>query len=726
MRTLKSGYKFLVVLVTCVVPLLSLSEALAQYPAPVIKASSVYAYKMPDGSFGTRFLARLSGPSPEDISSFTVTGPSGTFDLLPATTSKESGLIYGHTIPDDIIDNGNYLFVLTDSFSRTHSVVKNFTHDNTVPGIDSSGMTPQNQTYVGTTTPTLSFNGVSGGDFYYRVYVVDYTSKVTYYMSPITQQTSFTVPSGLLQPNSPYWWFVRVWDRENDPQNVVESERRSFFTGTKGDPSSSEIYMASIDQSNTTLFLVRNTPVAPWDISQLTVTDPNSNVYGFQNSLRCWMNEPARYQIFVGDPFPMPDGVYTFVIKADVGDPVTKEHTFSYAPVPLVSEASRDPNENHYFSTKTPTFSWDPVGGAGIYYRLFIYDYVHDDVLWYKSPWSTSTSLTVPESADLPTGSSYKWRIFVYDGNTSESLNNLSVTTRRTFTMSEPIKGDINFDGKVDLKDATLGLQLAAAISPSTIISRSADVNGDERIGIAESVYDLQKIAGLRNEPPLLVLIGNKTVDEGTILTFSISAEDPEGDTLTFSAAFLPNGATFDPNTRTFSWTPTYSQSGTHDVSFTVTDSYNNSDSETVTIIVNNVLALEDWDYTLDGVQGNGSLTLAEQQDGSITVDGSWGYGPEITVPHIHRTVEGFYSDCPVTIDGSSVSFTCQGSASNNSVPPEYPEYMVSSFTLTFSGTLNNGQGSGTYTLTFSNPAWPPMFSGNVVANRTSGGGITQ
>ena len=74
------------------------------------------------------------------------------------------------------------------------------------------------------------------------------------------------------------------------------------------------------------------------------------------------------------------------------------------------------------------------------------------------------------------------------------------------------------------------------------------------------------------NLPPIIDPIGDKTVAEGSALSFVISATDPDGNTITYLATGLPQGATFDPNTRTFSWTPDYTQSGTYTVTFTASD----------------------------------------------------------------------------------------------------------------------------------------------------------
>ena len=93
------------------------------------------------------------------------------------------------------------------------------------------------------------------------------------------------------------------------------------------------------------------------------------------------------------------------------------------------------------------------------------------------------------------------------------------------------------------------------------------------------------------NRSPVLDPIGAKSVNEGGNLSFTITGSDPDGDTLTYSVTGLPSGATFNAATRTFDWTPGYTQSGSYNVTFAVSDSSlsDNEDSEVVTITVNNV-----------------------------------------------------------------------------------------------------------------------------------------
>ena len=72
----------------------------------------------------------------------------------------------------------------------------------------------------------------------------------------------------------------------------------------------------------------------------------------------------------------------------------------------------------------------------------------------------------------------------------------------------------------------------------------------------------------------------------GKTLTFSLLATDPDNNLLVYSASNLPPGATFDPQTRTFSWTPGAAQVGVYPgIHFEVSDG-ELTDFEDITITV--------------------------------------------------------------------------------------------------------------------------------------------
>src|SRR5207302_3345572 len=78
-----------------------------------------------------------------------------------------------------------------------------------------------------------------------------------------------------------------------------------------------------------------------------------------------------------------------------------------------------------------------------------------------------------------------------------------------------------------------------------------------------------------------------KSGSEGSLLTFTVAATDADGDALTYSASGLPAGASFDPASKTFSWTPGFDQAGPYSVIFTASDGTLTA-SETVVITIAN------------------------------------------------------------------------------------------------------------------------------------------
>ena len=88
------------------------------------------------------------------------------------------------------------------------------------------------------------------------------------------------------------------------------------------------------------------------------------------------------------------------------------------------------------------------------------------------------------------------------------------------------------------------------------------------------------------NQAPSLAPLGDQTGSKGNLLSFTVSASDPDGDALTYSVSNLPKGASFDSSSGTFTWMPRGNQDGVYSgISFTVSDGAL-SDSESITITI--------------------------------------------------------------------------------------------------------------------------------------------
>jgi PKD repeat protein len=105
------------------------------------------------------------------------------------------------------------------------------------------------------------------------------------------------------------------------------------------------------------------------------------------------------------------------------------------------------------------------------------------------------------------------------------------------------------------------------------------------------SLTDEKEITVTVNEvnlPPVLTLPSlSFSINWGEQLTFTATATDPDipANTLTFSLVGAPEGASINPSTGAFTWTPSSSQIGTYTFNVTVSDS-SLTDEKEITVTV--------------------------------------------------------------------------------------------------------------------------------------------
>jgi Lamin Tail Domain/Bacterial Ig domain/CotH kinase protein/Putative Ig domain/Long Rib domain len=116
--------------------------------------------------------------------------------------------------------------------------------------------------------------------------------------------------------------------------------------------------------------------------------------------------------------------------------------------------------------------------------------------------------------------------------------------------------------------------------------------DGSPNLSDAETILITVNEANL---PPVLASIGNKTVNEGALLTFTATATDPDlpPQGLVFSLdAGAPGTAHIDPASGVFTWTPAEADGpGAYNITVRVTDTASSplSDFETIAVTVNEV-----------------------------------------------------------------------------------------------------------------------------------------
>ena len=408
--------------------------------------------------------AKVIGPSPFDIRELKVTGPGGfkyIFIEDNIIQSELDGLFFWKSLTY-ALPNGTYTFSVTDLMGRT--VARNITFTSVsvpVPRVDSMTLTPSDNTYVGTTTPTFSWGNVGPGDYYYRIQVFDWNyQEASIYTSSYVQSTettiSFTLPSGRLLSNTAYRWRVEVFD--SSKQNRSVSNTLSFSTWDDFGPTEFDWGILWSDnnyygrQRKSLNARVKGT--IPTDLEYLTLSGPETYLHNFSQAEIRWSVSLGNIYAFGEPGFPA-DGDYVFSLRDDDGNEDTYSKNQTSIEIPIVGQGTLSPVNNAYLNTFTPTFLWSPVEGTPRYYRISINDWMEKYTI-YQSPRSTSLSFIIPNGV-LKSQRSYKWRVEVFDDQDGLVADNRSSTGWNCFTIiSQPLppcECDLNHDGRCDMLD---------------------------------------------------------------------------------------------------------------------------------------------------------------------------------------------------------------------------------------------------------------------------------
>ncbi|MHC4722180.1 MAG: putative Ig domain-containing protein, partial [Planctomycetota bacterium] len=202
--------------------------------------------------------------------------------------------------------------------------------------------------------------------------------------------------------------------------------------------------------------------------------------------------------------------------------------------------------------------------------------------------------------------------------------------------------GDFEPDGDVDLDD--LGVIVAWWLQIDCGECGGGDLGGDGNINLTDfATFAKTGLVGGggQSHKPILAQIGDRSILEEQNLNFTVSATDPDGDSLTYLALNLPSGAVFDPPSQVFDWTPAIGQTGQYYVTILVFDGIE-VDSEAIAITVS-PRPVGHWTMddnasnpTVVDSSGNGIHGTAQQNteymstpgiiDGALDFDGTGDY----------------------------------------------------------------------------------------------------
>jgi hypothetical protein len=304
-----------------------------------------------------------------------------------------------------------------------------------------------------------------------------------------------------------------------------------------------------------------------------------------------WIPQPGDEGVYHNVHFQVSDGFQTdsedititvttgansAPVLAAIGNQSTHEgHTLAFGLSatdpdgdPLTFSASNLPGGD--IDDETHVFSWTPnAGQAGSYPNVHFE--VSDGLL------TDSEDITIDVAAD--------------QAPTLDPVGNKSTHTGKllsfTLTGSDPETDPLVFSGT--------NLPTGASIDPSTgVFSWTPDgtqagsyplVHLVVSDGVHSDSEDIT-ITVASDNAPSLDPVGNKATHTGKLLAFTLTGSDPDSDPLSFSGTNLPTGASIDPSTGVFSWTPDGTQAGSYPSVHLVASDGLLSDSEDITIDV--------------------------------------------------------------------------------------------------------------------------------------------
>lgn len=250
--------------------------------------------------------------------------------------------------------------------------------------------------------------------------------------------------------------------------------------------------------------------------------------------------------------------------------------------------------EDSFDITINDHLGWSAGGGNGIRlghsaYGHALKDYTFDNVN-YLGFSGGDTGITVQNAPDSGVRN--------YPRYESISISDSSFDTskvRSSFTILGKDSADpLDRVGQVTLDDVWFSSSLAGSIANVTNLDMSnIHVAGQRVTRLTQTSWTLDNVVNRTldfadDHAPVLQAVSDTSAEVGSPLTFTLSATDVDGDPITFAAGpnGLPVGATLDPMTAEFAWTPASGQDGTHLVEFVASNPNGASARTTVKIVV--------------------------------------------------------------------------------------------------------------------------------------------
>jgi PGF-pre-PGF domain-containing protein len=355
----------------------------------------------------------------------------------------------------------------------------------------------------------------------------------------------------------------------------------------------------------------------------LTITGSSDTYYGNGGS------DPDRINNVEGiELSSVSDGDYTFNVSA---------HNVPHGPQPFALVASFTCDNNEYpapdtqADSKNTAVSTDVVHPQGVdpgsvVMTINDLSVSFDSVpvtdgynIEYNNPSSYQTgeyNVSVTATTENGLEFSYSWN-FTVDAEASNNAPVLSLIENQEITETYPLTIELSAEDD-DGDTLTFGTNASFGVLNDDTFTWTPGFDDEGIYYVKFNVTDdidvdsetITITVTNLDRAPELESIGNKTVNENSSLSFTLSGTDEDGDDVTYSANGLPENAILDTGSGDFNWTPQYNESGIYNVEF-VAWANGLNDSEVINITVLNVdRAPELADIGNKEIDENESLTF--------------------------------------------------------------------------------------------------------------------
>jgi Leucine-rich repeat (LRR) protein len=386
----------------------------------------------------------------------------GKVDIDPKTTTigPNSELVINSI---DFLGEGKYKIILKDYSGNTYETSRYFI-SNPLDTFTEPDISPENHAYIDL-PGSFHWQPIQNDKIdtlYYRVVIYTKNKSCFYpiYISERSTETFVTLPDYTIQPDSVYYFQIEALDGSHDinTHNIVRSQMRSFFTGTKTLPLTINQFAIEA-QTNPidaqTLIKCQISGALPDDLTGIALSGPAYYTLPIADAV---ISENAWY-IWQKNRI-IPDGNYNLSITdSRNNESVSANASFVYNELPTTDIISAQ----KFIATTTPTLKWAAIPDGTYYYTAEILDPYSRTL--YTSSISTDTQAIIPENI-LEENQLYQWRVNVYDSPSGGQ--NSGVTLHKNLYIKTTAQPVITLSGPGHVSENTGVLTNAILVKLST------------------------------------------------------------------------------------------------------------------------------------------------------------------------------------------------------------------------------------------------------------------